>query len=76
MSLSSSDRAAFSAMCDSIDNHLRAWVIPQFQREAAENGRLTTCAHYEAVADACKALNLLGAHCNRKQVMPRDFIEK
>lgn len=66
-----------------MDDHLygqvlayaEAWLIPKFQQEYKETGKMKECAHYEEMKDLCKVLNIIVKYTYGISVKtPKDFL--
>lgn len=65
-----------------MDNHLYAMVleyatcnlIPRFQSEYKEHGKLNLCPSYAEVKDLCTALNAIANWSGHRKVTPSSFV--
>lgn len=49
-------------------------LIPRFQAEYAEKGKMKNCDSYEEMKDLCIALNAVGRWAGFEKVTPKSFL--
>ena len=65
-----------------MDDHLYAMVmeyaecdlIPRFQAEYREHGKMNLCPSYEEMQDLCTAVNAIAKWSGHSKVTPSDFV--
>lgn len=61
-------------MYDSIRDYAECELIPRFQEEYRQYGKMSACPSYQEMQDLCTALNAVAPYAGYDKVTPSHFI--